>query len=77
MLLTVVCHVMQLLRNNETVLLYPGGAREALHHKGEEYKLFWSVCFDVVAVAVVVQFVIDASSVLTSPLVTTILLIAT
>ncbi|KAK9108567.1 hypothetical protein Syun_024578 [Stephania yunnanensis] len=23
------------------VLLYPGGAREALHQKGEEYKLFW------------------------------------
>lgn len=23
------------------VLLYPGGAREALHHKGEQYKLFW------------------------------------
>ncbi|XP_075522831.1 phytyl ester synthase 1, chloroplastic-like isoform X2 [Primulina tabacum] len=23
------------------VLLYPGGAREALHRKGEEYKLFW------------------------------------
>ncbi|KMT13485.1 hypothetical protein BVRB_4g082640 [Beta vulgaris subsp. vulgaris] len=23
------------------VLLYPGGAREALHYKGEEYKLFW------------------------------------
>ncbi|KVI08492.1 Diacylglycerol acyltransferase [Cynara cardunculus var. scolymus] len=22
-------------------LLYPGGAREALHRKGEEYKLFW------------------------------------
>lgn len=23
------------------VLLYPGGAREALHRKGEQYKLFW------------------------------------
>ncbi|XP_043726048.1 acyltransferase-like protein At3g26840, chloroplastic isoform X2 [Telopea speciosissima] len=23
------------------VLLYPGGVREALHRKGEEYKLFW------------------------------------
>ncbi|XP_039018978.1 acyltransferase-like protein At1g54570, chloroplastic isoform X2 [Hibiscus syriacus] len=26
---------------NSHVLLYPGGAREALHHKGEQYKLFW------------------------------------
>ncbi|GMI94544.1 phytyl ester synthase 1 [Hibiscus trionum] len=26
---------------NSHVLLYPGGAREALHCKGEEYKLFW------------------------------------
>ena len=22
-------------------MLFPGGAREALHGKGEEYKLFW------------------------------------
>ncbi|KAL2320359.1 hypothetical protein Fmac_029328 [Flemingia macrophylla] len=26
---------------NSHVLLYPGGMREALHRKGEEYKLFW------------------------------------
>ncbi|KAL4320001.1 hypothetical protein GQ457_18G007620 [Hibiscus cannabinus] len=26
---------------NSHVLLYPGGAREALHCKGEQYKLFW------------------------------------
>lgn len=31
----------QLLKRNETVMLFPGGAREALHGKGEEYKLFW------------------------------------
>ncbi|CAA7041908.1 unnamed protein product [Microthlaspi erraticum] len=30
-----------LLRSKAHVLLYPGGAREALHRKGEEYKLFW------------------------------------
>ncbi|XVF57310.1 hypothetical protein PTKIN_Ptkin06aG0195000 [Pterospermum kingtungense] len=29
------------LSTNSHVLLYPGGAREALHYKGEEYKLFW------------------------------------
>ena len=33
----------QLLRRNETVMLFPGGIREALHGKGEEYKLFWWV----------------------------------
>ena len=32
---------LQLLKRNETVMLFPGGAREALHGKGEEYKLFW------------------------------------
>jgi hypothetical protein len=32
---------LQLFKRNETVLLFPGGAREALHGKGEEYKLFW------------------------------------
>ncbi|KAF0908349.1 hypothetical protein E2562_024759 [Oryza meyeriana var. granulata] len=26
---------------NQYVLLYPGGVREALHRKGEAYKLFW------------------------------------
>ncbi|PWZ14526.1 Acyltransferase-like protein [Zea mays] len=31
----------RLLADKEFVLLYPGGAREALHRKGEEYKLFW------------------------------------
>ncbi|OEL20096.1 Acyltransferase-like protein [Dichanthelium oligosanthes] len=31
----------KLLADKEFVLLYPGGAREALHRKGEEYKLFW------------------------------------
>uniref|UniRef100_A0A1D1Z7I1 Acyltransferase-like protein At1g54570, chloroplastic n=1 Tax=Anthurium amnicola TaxID=1678845 RepID=A0A1D1Z7I1_9ARAE len=31
----------KLLSRRSFVLLYPGGAREALHRKGEEYKLFW------------------------------------
>ncbi|GFP86709.1 acyltransferase-like protein at1g54570 chloroplastic [Phtheirospermum japonicum] len=31
----------KLLKNKSHVLLYPGGVREALHRKGEEYKLFW------------------------------------
>ncbi|XP_019057145.1 PREDICTED: acyltransferase-like protein At3g26840, chloroplastic isoform X2 [Tarenaya hassleriana] len=31
----------KLLRSKSHVLLYPGGVREALHRKGEEYKLFW------------------------------------
>ncbi|KAK1294817.1 Acyltransferase-like protein [Acorus calamus] len=31
----------KLLSRKSFVLLYPGGAREALHRKGEEYKLFW------------------------------------
>ncbi|WCJ43271.1 Esterase/lipase/thioesterase family protein [Euphorbia peplus] len=30
-----------LLSAKKHVLLYPGGAREALHNKGEEYKLIW------------------------------------
>lgn len=31
----------KLFSTNSHVLLYPGGVREALHRKGEEYKLFW------------------------------------
>ncbi|XP_056697982.1 phytyl ester synthase 1, chloroplastic isoform X2 [Spinacia oleracea] len=31
----------RLLSTNSHILLYPGGAREALHYKGEAYKLFW------------------------------------
>ncbi|CAO2837150.1 unnamed protein product [Amaranthus hypochondriacus] len=31
----------KLLKTKSHILLYPGGAREALHYKGEEYKLFW------------------------------------
>ncbi|KMZ60507.1 Esterase/lipase/thioesterase family protein [Zostera marina] len=31
----------QLMSEKQFVLLYPGGLREGLHKKGEEYKLFW------------------------------------
>ncbi|WJX80201.1 mRNA-binding ribosome synthesis protein [Trifolium repens] len=34
-------NLFKLLSTKSHVLLYPGGAREALHYKGEEYKLFW------------------------------------
>lgn len=35
-------NLFKLFSTKSHVLLYPGGAREALHRKGEEYKLFWS-----------------------------------
>ncbi|GMY21172.1 phytyl ester synthase 1, chloroplastic-like isoform X2 [Fagus crenata] len=34
-------NLFKLLSKKSHVLLYPGGSREALHYKGEEYKLFW------------------------------------
>ncbi|XP_031284310.1 acyltransferase-like protein At1g54570, chloroplastic [Pistacia vera] len=34
-------NLFKLLSKKSHVLLYPGGAREALHYKGEQYKLFW------------------------------------
>ncbi|KAK4488255.1 hypothetical protein RD792_004002 [Penstemon davidsonii] len=34
-------NIFKLFATKSHVLLYPGGAREALHRKGEEYKLFW------------------------------------
>ncbi|KAL3829445.1 hypothetical protein ACJIZ3_018247 [Penstemon smallii] len=34
-------NLFRLFSSKSHVLLYPGGAREALHRKGEEYKLFW------------------------------------
>ncbi|CAD5324239.1 unnamed protein product [Arabidopsis thaliana] len=41
----------KLLREKAHVLLYPGGVREALHRKGEEYKLFWPEQSEFVRVA--------------------------
>ncbi|KAL7612766.1 hypothetical protein Lser_V15G06709 [Lactuca serriola] len=34
-------NLFKLFSSKSFALLYPGGAREALHRKGEEYKLFW------------------------------------
>ncbi|XP_021282982.1 acyltransferase-like protein At1g54570, chloroplastic [Herrania umbratica] len=34
-------YLFRALSTKSHVLLYPGGAREALHYKGEQYKLFW------------------------------------
>ncbi|XP_024021158.1 acyltransferase-like protein At3g26840, chloroplastic [Morus notabilis] len=34
-------NIYKLFSSKSHVLLYPGGMREALHRKGEEYKLFW------------------------------------
>ncbi|XP_019187111.1 PREDICTED: acyltransferase-like protein At1g54570, chloroplastic [Ipomoea nil] len=34
-------NLFKLLATKSHVLLYPGGAREALHRKGEEYKVMW------------------------------------
>ncbi|KAL1352583.1 hypothetical protein AAHE18_06G177900 [Arachis hypogaea] len=34
-------NLFKLLSSKSHILLYPGGMREALHRKGEEYKLFW------------------------------------
>lgn len=41
----------RLLQTNQTALLFPGGVREALHGKGEDYKLFWPEKTDFVRVA--------------------------
>ena len=34
-------NLVRLLQNGESVLLFPGGVREAYRRKGEEYQLFW------------------------------------
>jgi len=34
-------NLLKLLSSKSFILLYPGGVREALHRKGEQYKLFW------------------------------------
>nr|XP_043616790.1 acyltransferase-like protein At3g26840, chloroplastic isoform X2 [Erigeron canadensis] len=34
-------NLFKLFKSKSHILLYPGGMREALHRKGEEYKLFW------------------------------------
>lgn len=43
--------IFELFKSNSTVMLFPGGAREALHGRGEEYKLFWPEKVDFVRMA--------------------------
>ena len=43
--------IFQLLQRNETVLLYPGGANELVHNKGEAYMLKWSSKTDFIRMA--------------------------
>lgn len=41
----------RLLQTNQTALLFPGGVKEALHGKNEDYKLFWPEKTDFVRIA--------------------------
>ena len=41
----------EMLKRNETILLFPGGANEALHAKGEDYVLKWPEKVDFVRMA--------------------------
>eukprot|EP00577_Skeletonema_sp_RCC1716_P010655 CAMPEP_0113399246 /NCGR_PEP_ID=MMETSP0013_2-20120614/15425_1 /TAXON_ID=2843 ORGANISM="Skeletonema costatum, Strain 1716" /NCGR_SAMPLE_ID=MMETSP0013_2 /ASSEMBLY_ACC=CAM_ASM_000158 /LENGTH=817 /DNA_ID=CAMNT_0000284111 /DNA_START=35 /DNA_END=2488 /DNA_ORIENTATION=+ /assembly_acc=CAM_ASM_000158 len=41
----------RLLQTNQTALLFPGGVKEALHGKGDDYKLFWPEKTDFVRIA--------------------------
>ncbi|CAN0422319.1 unnamed protein product [Pylaiella littoralis] len=42
----------RLLKRGDDVLLFPGGVKEALHKKGEDYKLFWPEKAEFVRLAV-------------------------
>ena len=37
----ILCSFYRLMKANEAALLYPGGAKEAMHEKGQDYQLFW------------------------------------
>jgi len=50
--------LLELLKMNASVLLFPGGAREAYHYKGEEYKLFWPEKTDFVRLAALYKAII-------------------
>ena len=41
----------RLLKNNDKVLLFPGGAREVVKKRGEEYQLIWKETPDFVRLA--------------------------
>ncbi|CAN0534766.1 unnamed protein product [Ectocarpus sp. 8 AP-2014] len=34
-------NMLRLFKAGESMLLYPGGAKEALHQKGQDYQIFW------------------------------------
>jgi hypothetical protein len=73
------------MKRNETVLLFPGGVREAYHGKGEEYQLFWPektdfvrmaglfnaiiVPFSAIGIADSVNMLLDADEILKVPFV--------
>jgi hypothetical protein len=50
--------IFELMKRNETVLLFPGGVREAYHGKGEAYTLFWPEKTDFVRMAALFNAVI-------------------
>ena len=50
--------ILKLLKRNETVLLYPGGSKEALNRKGEEYQLFWPSNVDFIRMAALCDSII-------------------
>jgi len=47
-----------LMEINSTVLLFPGGVREAYHGKNEEYKIFWPEKVDFVKMATLMDAII-------------------
>eukprot|EP01035_Chromulina_nebulosa_P020813 gene20813-26981_t len=48
----------ELLKRNETILLYPGGVKEATHKKNEANLLFWPEKVDFIRMAVVMDAII-------------------
>ena len=76
--------IFELLKRNETVLLFPGGANEACHGKGEAYTLKWSnktdfvrmaaafdaiiVPFGAIGVADSLDIVLDSNDIYSNPL---------
>lgn len=49
---------LDLLRLNETILLFPGGVREAYHFKGEQYRVIWPEKIDFVRMAALTDAII-------------------
>lgn len=76
--------IFELLKRNETILLFPGGVREAYHGKGEDYALFWPekidfvrmaglfnakiVPFSAIGIADSVEMIVDGKEILDLPL---------